>query len=87
MRSYIRQGKEQIPTVHMGSAVCQMEKRGIKTNIGNLNRDIKAANSLMQSIRQTIRHLKNWITDLKEKKQTVIENEQKEETLQQLLTQ
>ncbi len=64
-----------------------MEKRGIKTNIGNLNRDIKAANSLMQSIRQTIRHLKNWITDLKEKKQTVIENEQKEETLQQLLTQ
>ena len=27
-------------------------KRQIQTNIGNLNRDIKAANSLMQSIRQ-----------------------------------
>ena len=37
-------------TVHMGAAVCQMERRGIQTNIGNLNRDIKAANSLMQSI-------------------------------------
>ena len=87
LHSYIRQGKEQIPTVHMGSAVCQMEKRGIKTNIGNLNRDIKDANSLMQSIRHTIRHLKGWIADLKEKKQAIIENEQKEETLQQLLTQ
>lgn len=90
LRSYVRQGKEQIPTVHMGSAVCQMEKRGIKTNIGNLNRDIKAANSLMQSIRQTVRHLKNWIADLKEKRQTVIEelnNEQKEAALPQLLMQ
>ncbi len=87
LRSYVRQGREQIPTVHMGSAVCQMEKRGIKTNIGNLNRDIKATNSLMQFIRQTIRHLKGWIADLKEKKQAIIENEQKEETLPQLLMQ
>jgi len=74
----------------MGSAVCQMEKKGIKTNIGNLNRDIKTANSLMQSIRQTVRHLKNWIAELKEKKQAIIEelnNEQKEATLPQLLMQ
>ena len=52
LRSYERQGLDKIPTVHMGPAVSQMEKRGIQTNIGNLNRDIKAANSLMQSIRQ-----------------------------------
>ena len=90
LRSYVRQGKEQIPTVHMGSAVCQMEKRGIKTNIGNLNRDINAANSLMQSIRQTVRHLKNWIAELKEKKQAITEklnNKQKETNLPQLLMQ
>jgi len=84
LRSYARQGKEQIPTVHMGSAVCQMEKRGIKTDIGNLNRDIKAANGLMQSIRQTIRHLKKWIVDLRNKKQ-VLESEAKEITLPQIL--
>ena len=30
-------------------SVQQMEKRGIQTNIGNLNREIKAANRLMQS--------------------------------------
>ena len=52
LRSYVRQGIDKIPTVHMGPAVSQLEKKGIQTNIGNLNRDIKAANSLMQSIRQ-----------------------------------
>ena len=68
LRSYARQGIDQIPTVHTGAAACQMEKKGIQTNIGNLNRDIKAANSLMQYICQMVRHLKGRIADLKEKK-------------------
>ena len=41
-----------------------MEKRGIQTNIGNLNREIRAANRLMKSIRQLIQNLKGWITEL-----------------------
>ena len=73
LRSYARQGLDIVPTVHEGAAVRQMEKRGIQTNIGNLNRDIKAANSLMQSIRQIVRHLKGWIADLKEKKAVLLE--------------
>ena len=73
LRSYERQGLDKIPTVHMGPAVSQMEKRGIQTNIGNLNRDITAANRLMQSIRQMVRHLKGWIADLKEKKVALLE--------------
>ena len=52
LRSYARQGLDIIPTVHEGAAVRQMEKRGIQTNIGNLNREIRAANRLMKSIRQ-----------------------------------
>ena len=52
LRSYARQGLDIVPTVHEGAAVRQMEKRGIQTNIGNLNREIRAANSLMKSIRQ-----------------------------------
>ena len=51
----------------------QMEKRGIQTNIGNLNRDITAANRLMQSIRQMVRSLKGWLSDLKEKKAVLLE--------------
>ena len=87
LRSYARQGLDKIPTVHMGPAVSQMEKRGIQTNIGNLNRDITAANRLMQSIRQMVRHLKGWIADLKEKKATLLEalQEAKEPTLPELL--
>ena len=52
LRSYARQGLDIVPTIHEGAAVRQMEKRGIQTNIGNLNREIRAANSLMKSIRQ-----------------------------------
>ena len=48
LRSYARQGLDIIPTVHEGAAVRQMEKRGIQTNIGNLNREIRAANRLMK---------------------------------------
>ena len=58
LRSYARQGLDIIPTVHEGVAVRQMEKRGIQTNIGNLNREIRAANNLMKSIRQLIQNLK-----------------------------
>ena len=66
LRSYARQGLDIIPTVHEGAAVRQMEKRGIQTNIGNLNREIRAANRLMKSIRQLIQNLKGWITELGE---------------------
>ena len=68
LRSYVRQGIDKIPTVHMGPAASHMEQKGTRTNIGNLNRDIRAANRLMQSIRQTIRNLKKWVAGLKEKK-------------------
>lgn len=67
LRSFARQGIDKIPTVHMGPAVSQLEKQGIQTNIGNLNRDIKAANGLMQSIRQMVRNLKSCLSDLKKK--------------------
>lgn len=40
-RSYQRQGIEQIPTIHLGVSATQMEKKGIATDRGNINRDIK----------------------------------------------
>ena len=63
LRSYERQGLDVVPTVHMGPAVTQMERRGIATNIGNLNRDIKAANRLLSSVHKTIRDLLLWIEE------------------------
>ena len=79
LRSYARQGLDIIPTVHEGAAVQQMEKRGIQTNIGNLNREIKAANRLMKSIRQLIQNLKGWITELGEKRKELLAQKAAEE--------
>ena len=79
LRSYERQGLDIIPTVHEGAAVRQMEKRGIQTNIGNLNREIRAANSLMKSIRQLIQNLKGWITELGEKRKELLAQKAAEE--------
>ena len=75
LRSYEKQGLDIIPTVHMGAAVTQMERRGIQTNIGNLNRDIKAANRMMTVIRNTIQNLREWISDILEaRKELLAEN-------------
>ena len=40
-RSFERQGVDQIPTIHEGPAVREMEKRGIRTRIGDFNRWVK----------------------------------------------
>lgn len=44
--SYEAQGIDLIPTIHEGAAVRAMERKGIRTEIGNLNREIKAVNEL-----------------------------------------
>lgn len=63
----------------MGAAVTQMERRGIQTNIGNLNRDIKAANRMMSVIRSTIQNLRDWISDILEARKELLA-EKKPET-------
>ena len=49
----------------MGAAVSALERKGIETNIGNLNRDIKAANRMMNAIRsKVLRLIKNDIRNV-----------------------
>ena len=45
-RSNAERGIDEIPTVHMGVAACQMEKKGVATEKGELNRNIQKANRL-----------------------------------------
>ena len=59
-RSYKRQGKEQLPTVHMGVAATRMEQRGISTDKGNVNRQIAADNKLLKEIKARVTRLYNW---------------------------
>ena len=64
-RSYKRQGIEQIPTIHEGPAVRQMEARGIKTDKGNLNRLIHATNQKLREIARRIKELWKTIQEAK----------------------
>ena len=56
-RSYKRQGIDKIPSVHLGTAVSQMEKRGIRTDKGAVNRQIAADNKLLKEIKARITRL------------------------------
>lgn len=49
-RSYKEQGIEKIPTQHIGVSANAMEKRGIESQRGNENREIKKANGQIQTI-------------------------------------
>ena len=62
-RSYERQGIDVIPTIHLGAAASQMEKRGIRTERGDMNRQIEITNSEIKQLRARINKLNKWIAD------------------------
>jgi len=62
-RTYEEQGIEKVPTVHMGAAASQMEKRGIRTERGDMNRSIEITNKEIRQLRARINHLTKWISD------------------------
>ncbi len=62
--SYQRQGIEQIPTVHLGVSASQIEKKGIVTDRGNINREIKHQNKILKEIARRIKTLIRWIRSL-----------------------
>ena len=69
-RSYKRQGIDKIPSVHLGPAASQMEKRGIRTDKGEVNRQIAADNKLLKEIKARITRLYRWSKAETEKPQT-----------------
>lgn len=59
-RSYERQGIDKIPSIHLGVAAIQMERKGIATEKGNINRQIAADNKLLKEIKARITRLYKW---------------------------
>ena len=84
-RSNAERGIDEIPTVHMGVAACQMEKKGIATEKGELNRNIQKANRLIREIRAHIGKLKEWIADLFKARETAPEQPPQSPNLANLL--
>jgi len=62
-RSYTRQGIEQLPTIHLGVAAHQMEKRGIRTERGDINREIEVTNQKLRQLKARISKLQNWLKE------------------------
>lgn len=60
-RSYARQGADKIPQVHLGPAVCLMERNGIITDRGDINRSIEVANKQMSQQRARIKHALDYL--------------------------
>ena len=67
-RSYKEQGIDLIPTIHEGYEVRAMEKKGIKTVIGELNRAIRQFNQMFISLKESIQWVKTFY---REKNQVV----------------
>ena len=84
-RSNAERGIDEIPTVHMGVAACQMEKKGIATEKGELNRSIQKTNRLIREIRAQIGKLKEWIADLFKARETAPEQPPQSPNLANLL--
>lgn len=85
LRSYERQGIDKVPTVHLGPSVAHMEAKGIRTEIGDYNRAIKAHNAAVGKLKKLISSLESWLAETKEKLSLLFVREEKKPTLISLL--
>ena len=85
MRSYERQGIDRIPTVHLGPEAAGLERKGIRTNKGDLNREISRTNRLKAALKKTIRSLIDWLADVKYALREVLREEERVKTLPEYL--
>ena len=61
------QGIDRLPTVHEGPEVRAMEKKGIHTTIGDLNRMIRYVNARIAQVRELFDWIKSRKQELEEK--------------------
>ena len=59
-RSYADQGVQRIPMIHEGPDARAMEKRGIPTEVGEKNREIRQQNKLLNQLEARLARLNAW---------------------------
>lgn len=64
-RSYEEQGSDKIPTKHMGAGACALEAKGIRTERGDYNREVKKANKMIEQYKQIFKDATNLVIQLK----------------------
>jgi len=65
-RSYEAQGINKIPTIHMGVSATAMERRGIESDNGNINREIKKINGQLTTNRIMQSQIQKEINNIRE---------------------
>jgi hypothetical protein len=65
-RSYEDQGLEKEPGVHLGPAATALERRGIPTERGDINREIYGRNDELQFLRRQAEHIQAEVLQLQE---------------------
>ena len=68
-RSFERQGKLEQPTIHMGVSATQMERKGIRTEKGNINRRIKEQNDELHRLQAELERVNAAIAELQKRPQ------------------
>lgn len=66
-RSYEQQGIEKAPSKHIGVKATAMEKRGIETDRGNINREIDRQNEQLKEISKKIEEYKKELLEIQER--------------------
>lgn len=64
MRSFKRQGIETAPQVHLGPAAFALEKKGIRTGLGEHNKAVKIINSLFAAIKRGMKTFADWLKEI-----------------------
>ena len=64
LHSFADRQMDELPTVHMGPAASRMEKRGVRTHVGNLNREITEYNSARRQLNRKLRVVSDRLTEL-----------------------
>jgi predicted nucleic acid-binding Zn-ribbon protein len=62
-RSYERQGVDILPSIKLGTAASQMEKRGIRTERGDINREIALMNKNIRQLRARMNNISDWLKE------------------------
>ena len=62
-RSYEAQGIVQVPTIHEGPAVREMERRGVSTDKGSWNRYVRQVNATLRGLSKKITDLRQWLVE------------------------
>jgi len=67
-RSYADQGRDQEATIHLGPDAAAMERKGEQTELGNINRTVKAANDDRARLEAEAAEVSAQIIDLEEER-------------------